>query len=129
MLTVARCNVVDDWALVAVWPSVPCKLNGVSGVDVGVETSGCGTLVAVHVRCANGVRLDETVVLVQSIPACRLGTRVLGVVVPDRVGAVGVGSLHVDSLDEAVGGYGVEEDGDGAEKKRRCVHDRYCAEC
>jgi hypothetical protein len=28
-----------------------------------------------------------------------------------------------------VGGYGVEEDGDGAEKKRRCVHDRYCAEC
>ena len=75
--TVARRDVVDNRALVTIRPSVPLKLDGVSRVHVSVETSRSGTLVAVHVRCADGCGLDETDVLVQCIPACGLGAAVL----------------------------------------------------
>jgi hypothetical protein len=121
--TVARCDVVDDRALVAVGPCVPLKLDRVSGVDVGVETAGRGTLVAVYICGASGCGLDETNVLVQRVPACGLGTTFFREVVPNRIRAVGENPLDVDSFDEAVGGYGVEKDGNGAEEKRGCVHD------
>lgn len=110
----------------AVGPSAPFKFDSVTGIDIGIETSGCGALVAIHVCSADGVRLDETDVLVQGIPACSLRTSILGIVVPDWVRAVGKGSLHVDTLDEAMGGCGVEEDGKSAEKERGGVHDRDC---
>lgn len=75
--TVARRDVVDNRPLVAIRPGKPLKLNGVSRIDVSVETSRSGTLVAVHVRCAGRCGLDETDVLVQRIPACSLGAAVL----------------------------------------------------
>jgi len=74
--TVARRDVVDNRPLVTIRPSVPLKLNGIPGVDVSVETSCSGTLVAVHVRCADGCGLDETDVLIQCVPACGLGAAV-----------------------------------------------------
>lgn len=124
--TVARRDVVDDRALMTIRPSVPLKLNGIPGVDVSVETSCSGTLVAVHICCADGCGLDETDVLVQCVPACGLGAAVFGEVVPHGVGTVGESALYVDTFDEAVGGCCVEKDSDGAEEECGCVHRGVC---
>ena len=120
--TVARRNVVYNRPLVTIRPSVPLKLDGVSRIDVSVETSRSGTLVAVHICCADRCGLDETDVLVQCIQACGLGATVLWEVVPHGVGAVGEGAFYVDTLDEPVGGCCVEKDSDGAEEECGCVH-------
>ena len=102
-LTIARCDVVDDGPLVAVRPGVPLEFNSVSSVGARIETSSSSALVAVDVCCPNGVWLNETEVLVQGVPSCCLGTRIFGVVVPDRVGAFGRCAPDVDVLHEAVG--------------------------
>lgn len=61
--------------------------------------------------------------MVESVPACRLWAGAFGVVPPVGVGAVCEFPVDVETRHEAVGGYGVEEGGDGAEEERRLVHD------
>ena len=61
-------QVVDDRAVVALWPGVPLKLQGVASLDRDGGGCGLGRLVAGDVRGAEGVGLDETVILVEREP-------------------------------------------------------------
>jgi len=56
-------QVVGDRAVVALWPGVPLQLQGVASLDRDGGRGGLGRLVAGDVRGAEGVGLDEAVVL------------------------------------------------------------------
>ena len=71
-VTVARSDVVDDGALVAVGPGVPVEGQLGASCDVGVEPGGGRALVAVDVVGAQGSGLDEPKILVQRIPTSSL---------------------------------------------------------
>ena len=62
-------QIVDDRAVVALWPGVPLKLQGVASLDRDGGGSGLGRLVASDVRCAEGVGLNEAVILVECKPS------------------------------------------------------------
>lgn len=66
-------------------PLLPVELDLITGVGVDVELARGGGLVAVDVRSAHRVRLDETVILVKSIPASVVSPLVGGKVVPRGV--------------------------------------------
>lgn len=119
--TVARGDVVDDWAPVAVRPCVPCKLDQVSSVDIGIELASCCTFVAVDISAANLGRLDKTEILVSRIPTSRLWS-VVGVVKPDWVRSFGPNTLHIDTCNIAMGRDGIEKPGNRAEDENGGMH-------
>jgi hypothetical protein len=57
-------QVVDDGAVVALWPGVPLQLQGVASLDRDGGRSRLGRLVAGDVASTKAVGLDEAVVLV-----------------------------------------------------------------
>lgn len=109
--------------MVALGPGVPVECERGAGGDVGVESAGGCALVAVDVVGGQGCGLDEAKVLVQRVPTCCLRPRVCGRVVPYWVRAFGPYSVGADAAYEAVGSYGVEKSGDGAEKE--CSGDHF----
>lgn len=66
-------NVVDDGAVVGNWPGVPLKGDGATSSDSGGVGGRSTLLVADDVGSANGVGLDEAVVLVGGGPANSVG--------------------------------------------------------
>ena len=119
-------QVVDDRAVVALRPGVPLQLEGVACLDRNGSRSGLGRLVASNVAGAEGVRLDETVVLVQGQPAGSRGSRAS--VVPVRHRSRVRFAVDRDLLDVTVSGSGRSKsqcaDGDdkGVLSERRVVH-------
>lgn len=122
MHTVAGSNVVDNRPLVAVGPRVPHKIDRVSGIDVGIESTCRCALVAVDVCAAESSGLDETIVLVQCIPASGLGPAVGRAVEPDGVRTGGGFAVDDEFCDKAVRGGSVEEKGESTEERCRGVH-------
>lgn len=120
-IAVARGNVVDDRALVAVWPCVPCELNQVSSIDIGIEFASGSALVAIYIAAANLRWFYKAEILVERIPTSSLRS-VVRVVEPDWVRSFSPSSLHVDACNKAVCGGSIKKPSDCAEYKDRSVH-------
>ena len=85
-----------------VWPGVPVELQVSAGGDTGVLLAGSRTLVTVDVVSASRSRFNESVVLVQSVPASSLGSLSCRKIVPHWVGTGSPGTACRDTADKAV---------------------------
>lgn len=104
--TIARRDIVDYGPLVAVRPGDrgPLDVDGVTGIGVYGQFSGCGADVAGDVICAVCARGDETQVLVQGIPAGGFRAEIIGMVEPDWIGARCDLAIDGDAGNISVGG-------------------------
>jgi hypothetical protein len=106
-------EVVDDGALVGVWPGVPSQRHALAGGNLDKVGGGAGALVAGNVGRLSSVGLDESVVQVVGSPADRVAGNVagdsagVGDAVGDDLGDVAVAVNRRDGSQEA------EEDGLG----------------
>lgn len=115
--TIARSNIVDDGALVAVWPGVPVEGKLRASDDIGVEPSSSRALVTGDLVSAQRSRLDKTKVLVQGIPTRSLRPGVRRRIVPHRIRTIGPYFVGSDTTNETMGRYSVEEGGSSAQEE------------
>lgn len=73
-ITWASSEVVDDGAVMGVRPGVPLEVNGITSCDSDEGLASRGTLVAGNVLISIFCRGNETVILIQCLPACGLYT-------------------------------------------------------
>lgn len=85
-----------------VGPGAPCEGHCVTSVDRHKVGANSSTLVAGNVQASVAGGFDETNILVQRIPASRLGL-VLALVEPHGVGAGGELAVDGGASDKAVG--------------------------
>jgi hypothetical protein len=67
-------DIVNDGALVCIWPGVPVELQVSTGGDTSVLLASSRALVTVDVVSASSSRLNKAVVLVQGVPASSLSS-------------------------------------------------------
>lgn len=85
-------------------PGIPEEREGIACVGGDKVLADRRRLVACDIGCAEAVWLNESEILVESIPTCRGGGGARGIVIPDRVGSRSpCSAVDFDAADEAMG--------------------------
>jgi len=73
-VTIAWSDIVNDGALVCIWPGVPVELQVSTSGDTSVLLASSRALVTVDVVSASSSRLNKAIVLVQGVPTSSLSS-------------------------------------------------------